>query len=128
MRVPHGGEEALTTSSGQLVRNSLGDKAASVSLEPIDALDEIRGEGDRNAFSRGHGVSVMLSMIILKLDRRTRVRDWSARTLACALVGAYRRLTSGRRKMADLLAMPGSENIELEVPRRRDLPRAANLD
>ena len=39
----------------------------------------------------------------------------------------YQRLTGGRRKIADLLAMPGIEDVELEVPPRRDLPRIADL-
>ncbi len=39
----------------------------------------------------------------------------------------YRRLTKGRQKIADLLAMPGAEKAELDVPRARDLTRAADL-
>lgn len=39
----------------------------------------------------------------------------------------YQRLTGGPRKIADLLAMPGIEEIHLEVPPRRDLPRTADL-
>ena len=39
----------------------------------------------------------------------------------------YKKLTGGRIKIADLLAMPGSGDIELELPRSRDLPRAAEL-
>lgn len=31
------------------------------------------------------------------------------------------------RKIADLLAMPGGDDIELDLPRRADLPRAAEL-
>ncbi len=35
----------------------------------------------------------------------------------------YRRLTGSRQKIADLLAMPGIEDVELEIPRLRDLAR-----
>jgi prevent-host-death family protein len=40
----------------------------------------------------------------------------------------YRRLTRATAKIADLLALPGVEDIEFEVPRARDLPRPADLD
>lgn len=39
----------------------------------------------------------------------------------------YKRITGGRTKIADLLAMPGSENIELEIPKLSDLAQAADL-
>jgi prevent-host-death family protein len=39
----------------------------------------------------------------------------------------YQRLTGGRQKIADLLAMPGIEDLELEIPMLRDLPRPADL-
>jgi prevent-host-death family protein len=39
----------------------------------------------------------------------------------------YQRLTGGHQKIADLLAMPGREEIELEIPTLRDLPRPADL-
>lgn len=39
----------------------------------------------------------------------------------------YRRLTGDRRNIAELLALPGSENIELPIPDRREYPREANL-
>ncbi len=39
----------------------------------------------------------------------------------------YRRLTGSRQKIADLLAMPGIEDVELEIPRLRDLARPADL-
>lgn len=32
----------------------------------------------------------------------------------------YQKLTGCRQKIADLLAMPGAENIELEIPSLRD--------
>jgi prevent-host-death family protein len=42
---------------------------------------------------------------------------------------AYRKLTGVRVNMADLLAMPGGEDMEFEVPPRpRDLARAAEFD
>ena len=40
----------------------------------------------------------------------------------------YRQLTGATAKIADLLALPGVEDIEFEVPRARDLPRPADLD
>jgi len=39
----------------------------------------------------------------------------------------YQRITGTRQKIADLLAMPGIENAELEIPQRRDLARPADL-
>lgn len=39
----------------------------------------------------------------------------------------YKKLTGGRSKIADLLAMPGSEEIELEIPPLRDLAQPADL-
>ena len=38
---------------------------------------------------------------------------------------AYQRLSGNRHKIADLLAMP--ETFELELPSARDLPRPADL-
>lgn len=39
----------------------------------------------------------------------------------------YRRIVGGGRKIADLLAMPGIEEVELEIPRRDELARPADL-
>lgn len=39
----------------------------------------------------------------------------------------YQRLTGGRKKIADLLAMPGIENVDLEIPRLPDLARPADF-
>ena len=39
----------------------------------------------------------------------------------------YQRLTGGHQKIADLLAMPGIEEIDLEIPRLRDLAQPADL-
>ena len=39
----------------------------------------------------------------------------------------YKKITVGRTKIADLLAMPGMEGIEIDIPRLRDLARAADL-
>ena len=39
----------------------------------------------------------------------------------------YKKLTGGRTKIADLLAMPGIEDLELEVPPFGDLARPADL-
>jgi prevent-host-death family protein len=39
----------------------------------------------------------------------------------------YQRLTGNRASIADLLAMPGAESLELEVPPLRDLPNPASL-
>ncbi|MDR2155285.1 MAG: type II toxin-antitoxin system Phd/YefM family antitoxin [Burkholderiaceae bacterium] len=42
-------------------------------------------------------------------------------------VEEYRRLTGSKRSLVDALSMPGLADIELEFPRSRTLPRAANL-
>ena len=39
----------------------------------------------------------------------------------------YKKITGGRTKIADLLAMPGIEDIELDVSSLRDLARPANF-
>jgi prevent-host-death family protein len=39
----------------------------------------------------------------------------------------YRRMTGGRTRIADLLAMPGIEEVEIDTPRSRDLARPADL-
>jgi prevent-host-death family protein len=39
----------------------------------------------------------------------------------------YQQLTGSRQKIADLLAMPGMEDVELEIPRLRDLARPADF-
>ena len=39
----------------------------------------------------------------------------------------YQSLTGNHQKIADLLAMPGIEDLELEIPRLRDLARPAEL-
>lgn len=40
---------------------------------------------------------------------------------------AYKKITGGRTKIADLLAMPGIEDIELDIPQLRDLAQPADL-
>ena len=39
----------------------------------------------------------------------------------------YQRLTGSQQKIADLLAMPGTEDIELQIPRWNELARPADL-
>jgi prevent-host-death family protein len=39
----------------------------------------------------------------------------------------YKKLTRRRTKIADLLAMPGGEDLELEIPTFRDLASSADL-
>lgn len=39
----------------------------------------------------------------------------------------YQKITGGQAKIADLLAMPGVEDIEFEIPRLGDLAQAADL-
>jgi len=39
----------------------------------------------------------------------------------------YRKITGGRTKIADLLAMPGIEDVELDVPQSRDPAQPAEL-
>ena len=42
-------------------------------------------------------------------------------------IALYRRLTGSHQKIADLLAMPGIEDVELDIPRLRDLARPADF-
>ncbi len=39
----------------------------------------------------------------------------------------YRRITGGRTRIADLLAMPGVEDVEIDIPRSRDFAVPADL-
>ena len=39
----------------------------------------------------------------------------------------YRRITGKRRNIVEALSMPGLNDIELEFPRSRELPRPADL-
>lgn len=39
----------------------------------------------------------------------------------------YHRITSKRRSIVEALSMPGLSDIELEPPRSRELPRAADF-
>jgi len=39
----------------------------------------------------------------------------------------YKKITGGRTKIADLLAMPGIEDVELVVPQSRDPAQPADL-
>ena len=39
----------------------------------------------------------------------------------------YKKITRARTRIADLLAMPGIEDIELGIPRTHDVARAADL-
>ncbi len=39
----------------------------------------------------------------------------------------YQRLTGSHASIADLLALPGAEAVELDVPPLRDLPKSASL-
>lgn len=39
----------------------------------------------------------------------------------------YRRIIGGQQKIADLLAMPGIEDVEFDIPQLRDLARPADL-
>jgi prevent-host-death family protein len=40
----------------------------------------------------------------------------------------YRRIAGRHRSIVDALSMPGLSDIEVEFPRSRDLPRAADFD
>lgn len=40
---------------------------------------------------------------------------------------AYKKMTGARTKIADLLAMPGMEDIELEIPKLQDFAQSADF-
>jgi hypothetical protein len=42
-------------------------------------------------------------------------------------IEAYQKLSSAKGSIIDMLAMPGAEDVEVEFPRRRDLPRPVDL-
>jgi prevent-host-death family protein len=39
----------------------------------------------------------------------------------------YRRITGKRQNIADLLYMPGAEDIDLQIPKRTEMPRVPDL-
>lgn len=39
----------------------------------------------------------------------------------------YRKITGGRAKIADLLALPGVADVDMEIPHWRDLAQSADL-
>ena len=39
----------------------------------------------------------------------------------------YQQLTGSRKKIADMLVMPGSEDVDLDIPRLPDLARPADF-
>ncbi len=39
----------------------------------------------------------------------------------------YQRITGGNQKIADLLAMPGIEDVEFDIPQLRDIAQSADL-
>jgi hypothetical protein len=39
----------------------------------------------------------------------------------------YQQLTGGPKKISDLLAMPGIEDVDLDIPRFPDIARPADL-
>ncbi len=41
--------------------------------------------------------------------------------------GDYQKITGGRTKIADLLAMPGIEDLDLELPQFREFAQPADL-
>ena len=41
--------------------------------------------------------------------------------------GEYKKITGGRTKIADLLAMPGIEDVELDIRPLRDIAQSADL-
>jgi hypothetical protein len=43
------------------------------------------------------------------------------------IIEDYQRLAGGRRSLADVLAMPGGENIEFDPPRIEIVTRPADL-
>jgi prevent-host-death family protein len=55
------------------------------------------------------------------------ITDRGKPALVLLSIEDYRRLTVGRRKIADLLAMPGAEDIDLEISPSRDPARSADL-
>jgi prevent-host-death family protein len=42
-------------------------------------------------------------------------------------VEEYRRITGKKQSIADLLALPGVEDIEIDLPLRRELPRPVDF-
>ena len=58
------------------------------------------------------------------------ITDRGKRAYVLLTNAEYERLTRAPKSIVEALAMPGGEDIELELelPRRRDLPRAAEFD
>jgi len=55
------------------------------------------------------------------------ITDRGRTTLVLLTFDEYKKITGGHTKIADLLAMQGGADIELEVPQLRDQARPADL-
>jgi prevent-host-death family protein len=55
------------------------------------------------------------------------ITDRGEPALVLLSIEEYRRLTGGRRKIADMLAMAGAEDIDLEISPSRELAGSADL-
>jgi PHD/YefM family antitoxin component YafN of YafNO toxin-antitoxin module len=55
------------------------------------------------------------------------ITDRGRASLVLLTFDEYKKITGGQTKIADLLAMPGSEEIEFEAPQLRDPAQAADL-
>jgi prevent-host-death family protein len=55
------------------------------------------------------------------------ITDRGRPVLVLLTIDEYKKITGGHTKIADLLAMPGCEDIELEIPQSRDRAQSADL-
>ena len=55
------------------------------------------------------------------------ITDRGRPALVLLTIEAYQAITRGRAKIANLLALPGAEDIHFEIPLRRDMARPADL-
>jgi PHD/YefM family antitoxin component YafN of YafNO toxin-antitoxin module len=55
------------------------------------------------------------------------ITDRGRASLVLLTFDEYKKITGGQTKIADLLAMPGSEEIEFEAPQLRDPAQPADL-
>jgi PHD/YefM family antitoxin component YafN of YafNO toxin-antitoxin module len=55
------------------------------------------------------------------------ITDRGRASLVLLTFDEYKKITGGQTKIADLLAMPGNEEIEFEAPQLRDPAQPADL-
>jgi hypothetical protein len=95
VRIRHGLAERLATASQQLVLDRFGDEATSIPLQPVNRLDELRPQCDRDMFGRRHTYSMQYNMIILNTHDNVPSHALSLRESSLGWTPTSKRSTPG---------------------------------